>query len=132
LPFKGDDEELCSRLGEERGFEPVVALELDAGKVGDVALQGADPALLRHDHGDRLALDHRLGEVDLGGVRRLLEGGAAAPERRVRPEGLLHLADLPGDGLPLRRRRGEKLLDLLLLLRQLFELALQLHLLELA
>src|SRR5215204_5582409 len=129
---RSDDEELCGRLGEERDLEPVVALELDAGKIGDVALQGADPALLRHDDGDRLALDHRLGEIDLGGVRRILEGGAAAPERRVRPEGLLHLADLPGDGLPLRGRRGEELLDLLLLLRQLLELALQLHLLELA
>ena len=37
---------------------------------------GADPAALRDDDRDGLALDHGLREIDVGGVGRLREGGA--------------------------------------------------------
>ncbi len=44
----------------------VIALELQGREIRDMALQGADPALVRQDDGDRLALDQRLVEVDVG------------------------------------------------------------------
>ena len=43
----------------EGELERVVALEGERGRVGDMALERPDPALLRDHHGDRLALDHR-------------------------------------------------------------------------
>ena len=67
------------RLGEERSLERVVALELQAREIRDMALQRADPALLRDDDGHRLALDHRLGEI--GDRRR--RGAAPKVVRRL-------------------------------------------------
>ena len=66
-----------------------------------MAAQRADPALLRHDHGDRLAHHHRLFDRRLVVLRRLGEVGAAPAERGLRTELVLHLLDLAGDGLPL-------------------------------
>jgi hypothetical protein len=68
----------------EGGPERVVALELDAREVLDVALHGPDPAFWETMTGDGLALDQRLREVDLGGVGSLGErwcGAFRAPCR---------------------------------------------------
>ena len=64
-------------------LQRVVALEGDGGEIGDMALQRADPALLRDDDGHRLALDHRLGEVGDDDIRRGLEGRAPLAELGV-------------------------------------------------
>ena len=80
----GEDQKLRRRLGEERELETVVGLERQAGQVGDLAAQRADPALLRNHDRDRLALDQ--GFLDRGLVvrRRLGKAGAALAERRLR------------------------------------------------
>ena len=92
-------------------LERVAVLERQAAQVGDMALHRADPALLRDDDGDRLALDHRRLDVLDVVLRRLGEGRAAAAERRVRAERLAHLPDLVGDRLPLLVLGLEQRLD---------------------
>ncbi len=110
----GEDQKLRRRLGKEGELETVVGLECQAREVGDLAAQRADPALFRHHDRDRLALDQ--GFLDGGFVvrRRLGEAGAALAERRFRTEPVAHLADLSGNGLPLRFLRAQQLFDRLL------------------
>ena len=100
-PVGGEHQDLRRGLGEEGAVERIVGLERQAGQIGDLAAQRADPALLRHHDRDRLALDQRLLDRRLVVRRRLGKAGAALAERRLRPEFLAHLADLAGDGLPL-------------------------------
>ena len=77
-----EHQELRRRLGEERELEPVVGLEGETGKVGDLAAQRADPALFGHHDGDRLALDQRLLDRGLVVRGRFGKAGAALAERR--------------------------------------------------
>ena len=113
-------------------LQPVALLELQRRDVGDVALQRPDPALLRDDDGDRFLLDHRLLDRFQIGFRCVREQRAAAADLGRLGEFLLHLADFPGDGLPLLVVGGEQRLDLRLLLRQGIELGADLEFLELA
>ena len=96
-----------------------------------MALHGADPALLRHDHRDRLALDHGLGEVDLRGVRAPLRsscGACRARSRGRKPCGPRGSPRRPSSTAPSRSRAGSR--SCAFSLRQLLLLALELHLLE--
>jgi hypothetical protein len=69
----------------EEETRPVAFLELHrlGGGEVDMAPHRPDPAALRHDHGDRLALDHRF-ERDVAGRARFLDGGAAAAKLGLR------------------------------------------------
>ena len=128
----GEDEELVDRLGLEGEAELVALLELEAGEVVGVALEGAHPALVGDHDGDRFALDHRhhdVGLIVLGGVG---EGGAAAAERRLGAVFGRDAADRHRDDLPLLLLGGEQGADLFGLLGQLFELLADFEFLELA
>src|SRR5579885_3082543 len=96
-----------------------------------MALDGADPALGRAEHGHRLALDQRL-DRHQDRRRRLADLGAAPAERGSRAELLARLGDLLADRPPLpailREQRGQ--LALLLLERR--QLLADLDFLELA
>ena len=81
-------------LGEEREFQPVITLELQARQILLVAFQRADPALFRHHHGQRFAFDHRFGQVDIGGFGRRVEGGAATADFGFLRKRLFDIADL--------------------------------------
>jgi hypothetical protein len=98
-----EEQDLVGRLGVEGEAGAVAVLELELAVEGEVALHRADPAHLRADDGDGLALDHRLERHlgHLGGFGELREAGAA---RVVLAEGLLRLADLVGDARPLEAR----------------------------
>ena len=113
-------------------FGPSSALNAIARQVGLMAAQRADPALLGHHDGDRLAHHHRLFDRGLVVLGRLGEIGAALAERRLRAECLAHLLDLVGDRLPLLLLGADQLLDAGLLLAQLLVLGPDLHLFELA
>ena len=126
----GKHQNLRCRLGEEREVERVVGLEREAGQIGDLAAQRADPALLGNHDRDRLALDQGLLDRRLVVRRRLRKTGAAFAERRLRPECVAHLADLVGDGLPLLLFRAQQLLDRFLLRAQLFVLLADFHLFQ--
>src|SRR4029079_10146105 len=97
-----------------------------------MALQRPDPAFLRDDDGDRLALYHGLENVLVGMFRGLAEGRPTAAEIGVWAKGLLDLADLVGDRCPLPILGLQQGLQLLLLLGQPLMLGPDLHLLQLA
>ncbi len=97
-----------------------------------MAADGADPSLLGQHDGDRLLLDHRLGELGLDAFWRLGEARAAFAERGLLAELVLEGLDLVGDRLPLLVFRGEQRFQLLAFLGQALMLALDLDLLELA
>ena len=91
------DHQLVGGLGMQRHEGAVAVLELDLGIQGLVALHGADPAHLRQDDGDRLALDHRV-HVDLGHGARLADFGAA----QAAGGGFAELAMRPTDDTGIR------------------------------
>src|SRR5271166_3813676 len=130
LAVARQNEKFRRRLGEERGLQAVVTLEACGREVGDLASERADPALLRDDNGQRLALDHRLGEIGDDDLGRNLEAGAPPAELRVWPEPLLDVADLDCDHPPLPAFAGQQRLDRGLLPGQIFLLRAQRHLLE--
>ncbi len=132
LAIGREHENFRGRLREEGRLQPVVALELKRRQILHVPLEGADPALCRDDDGDRLALDHRLGEVDVNGRRRILECRAALARGRVRAIELLEVAHLSGDRLPLLAFIGKQGVDLAALLAEFIEFLAQRHLFELA
>src|SRR5262249_41268758 len=80
-PVGGEDQAFGRGLRREGESQGIVGLECDAGKVGDVAAQRTDPALLGYYDRDRLALDQRF--LDCGDVMlwRLAEVGATLAER---------------------------------------------------
>ncbi len=96
-----------------------------------MAAQRAHPALVRHHHRDRLALDQHFGEFLLD-IAHGAEGGAALAERRLRPEGVAHLPDFVRDRLPLLVFGFEQALQLLQLVAKILVLAPDLHLFQLA
>ena len=75
-----------------------------------MALHRANPAILRTDDGDRLALHQNFRGVDID-IRRL---GAIGTARVNLGEHGLHIADFAGDALPLQglvaNQRGQLLL----------------------
>ena len=79
----------------------VAVLELQFGVQRLVALQGADPAHLRQDHGHRLTLDHGL-QVDHGHLGGLADRGAALTLGARLAEQVAHLLQLVRDARPLR------------------------------
>ena len=86
LAVGGQHQDLGRGLGEEGGLQGVVALVGEARQVRHVALEGAHPALLGEHDGDRLALDHGRGEIDVGRIGRAWRtrcgaGRAACPAR---------------------------------------------------
>ena len=111
----GEDQKLRRGLGEEGEFQAVIGLEREASQIRDLAAQRADPALLRNDDGDRLALDQGLLDCGLVVLRRLGKAGAALAERRFRPEGVANFLDLFRNFLPLLLLGADQLLDRLLL-----------------
>ena len=132
LAVGGEGQNFRGRLREKRRLQRVVALIGQGGHIGDMTLQRANPALLRNHDGDRLALDHRFRQIEVPGLRRVLESRAPRPELRLQAERLLQLADLRGDGAPLLGFVGEQPLDLGALLGQLRMFLAQLHFLQLA
>src|SRR5262249_49682437 len=100
-PVAGEHQTPRRALAREREFRPVVCLESDARQIADRAPQRADPALLRHDRGDRRARDERLLDSRLVMFRRLGEGGAALAQRRLGPKLRAYRLDLLGDLFPL-------------------------------
>src|SRR6266568_3716873 len=75
-----------------------------------VAFDRADPAFLRAQHGDRLALDERC-RRDLDRLRRAGDQGAAAAERRVAAEFGLRCRYLLRQGAPLPPVAGEQCVE---------------------
>ena len=132
LAIGGEGPDLRGRLREKRRLQRVVALIGQGRHIGDMALERANPALLRNHDGDRLALDHRFRQIEVPGLRRVLESRASRPELCLQAERLLQLADLRGDGAPLLGLVGEQPLDLGAFLGQLRMFLAQLHFLELA
>ena len=102
----GKEHQLVRGLGVQRHEGLVAVLELDLGVQRLMALHRADPAHFRQDHGDRLALDHRI-HVDLGGLAGLADLGAALPARGGLAELAPRLAQLLRDAAPLRGRIGQ-------------------------
>src|SRR5207302_11031864 len=86
---------------------PVAFLVLLLAPRAGVALDGADPALLRKQPGHRLALDKRRCR-DLDRLRRAADQRAAAAERRVAAELGLRRRDLFRQGPPLPPVAGEQ------------------------
>ena len=117
------------RLGEERALQAVVALEGRPRDIGDMAFHRANPTFSRQQHGDRLALDQRLGEIhhDIG---RRLEARAALADLALRSVFFLGVADFMRDHLPLFDFGAEQRLDLPLLLGQLGLFLAKLHFLQ--
>ena len=91
-PVGGKHQKLRRRLGKERELQPVVGLERSSERSADLAAQRADPTLLGHHDGDRLALDQSLFDRGFVMLRRLGKAGAALAERRLRTEFFAHLA----------------------------------------
>ena len=97
-----------------------------------MALQRAHPALVGHQHGDRLAFDEGFldgGEIVLGRIR---EHGAAFSERRLRPKEVADFPDLLADLGPLFGLGAEQSLDALQLGAKILVLGADLEFLELA
>src|SRR5262249_58995901 len=115
-----------------RPSRPAYRLHRDARYIADRAPQRAHPALPRHDHGDRLALDERVLDRRLVVFRRLREGGAALAQRRLGSELRAYRLDLLGDLFTLFLFGADELLERLALGAQLFVLPLDLDFLELA
>ena len=113
-------------------FKPSSPLNVAAERSADVALQRSYPTFLGDHDGQRLALDHRLGEIGDDDVGRGLETCAPPAELGVGGELLFDVADLDRDHLPLLSLAGEQRLDRRLLLRQVVLLLAQRHLLEAA
>ena len=127
-----EDQHLGGGLGRESEFQRVVGLEGDAREIGDMAAQRADPALLRNDHGDRLAHDHRLFDRGFIVRRRNTEGRAALADVGLRAEFLPDLLDLARNRFPLLGRRSDQCLELRALFAQRLFLGADFHLFELA
>ena len=113
-------------------FRPSSPLNVARGQIGDLAFHRADPALLRHDDGQRLALDHRLGEIGDDDVGRGFETGAPPAELGVGAEFLFDVADFDRDHLPLLLFAGEQRLDRRFFLAELILFLAQRHFLEAA
>ena len=109
-------------------LQPVAFLEAQFGIIGGMAPHRADPALVRQDHGDRLALDERLAG-DFNHRRRRTEFGPPRAQR-TRSELLARLLQFVGDAVPAQRLVLQQRLDVLALLRQRLVLLADLHLLE--
>src|SRR5262249_8966837 len=97
----GEQQALRGGLGRERKAKCILGLEREPAQSGDRALEGTDPAFLRHDDGDRLALDQRLLDGRLVMLGRLRKASTALAKLGLRPELLAHRLDLFGDLLPL-------------------------------
>ncbi len=129
-PSVAKNENLLRGLGEEALLQPVVAFELQARQVFDMAFESPNPALLRDDDSDQLTLDHRRREVEIGDFRRVGELRAASAERRVLAELFLQIAQLNADHFPLLRIVREQFVDVLFFFGQFVELATQFHFLK--
>src|SRR5690606_637990 len=108
----GEEQNLVRRLGVEGQLEAVAFLECQRRKIGKMPLHRAQPALLRYDDRDGLALDHRLLDILDIVVGRIGKLGATAAEHRGRAEAIAQLLDLPADGLPLLVFRSQQSVDL--------------------
>ena len=71
------------RVEGEGGAVPFLELQRIGGGKVDMPLHRADPAALRQDDGDRLALDHRL-QRDIACRRRFLDTRPPRAQRRIR------------------------------------------------
>jgi hypothetical protein len=118
----------------------VAFLELQFGRILDLALGGADPAAVRQDDGDRFTDDHRL-DGGLGvddrrvGEDRAADGAgrAAALVQRMLDlqQGGADLGQALADQLPLLLVAGQHGQDAVALFHQLGVLAADLHLFQL-
>ena len=95
-----EDDQAVGRFGRHRKARPVAFLVFLVGEIDVVALDGADPALLREQHSDGLALDQGR-DRDLDRDGRGADQGAATAERRVAAEFGLRRLDLLGKHAPL-------------------------------
>ena len=114
-------------FGEEREFQPVIALELQARQILLVAFQRTNPAFFRHNYSQRLALDHRFGQVDICGFGWRVEGGAATADFGFLRKRLFDIADLRRNALPLGFFIAEQFVELGFLVDQIGEFLFQLH-----
>ena len=128
----GEEEQRVGGLGAHGALQPVALLEGEAVEFGEMALDGADPALLGEHDSDRLLLDQGLGQVLRHAFRRHFEARAAVAKLGLLAEAVFQRFDLVGDLLPLLVLGGEQRLQLFPLLGQGVVLAPDLHLLELA
>ena len=94
-----EDEELVRGLGRDDEFAAIALLVLELRSVGEMALDTPDPALLRTDHRNGLALDIGLERHLLDRGRRA-DLGAPLAECRLRAELGLERAQLLADPLP--------------------------------
>src|SRR5262249_26217138 len=131
-PVAGEHQAPRRGLGRKREFRPVVCLERDARQIADRAPQRTDPALLRHDHGDRFALDECFLDRRLIVFRCFRERGAALAQRRLGRKLRAYRLDLLGDLFPLFLFGADELLERLALGAQLLVLPFDLDFLELA
>ena len=120
------DHQLVGGFGMQRHEGAVAVLELDLCIERLMALHRADPAHFRQDHGDRLALDHRI-HVDRGNLARLADFGAAQAAGGGFAELAARLAQFFGDAGPLRAVIGQHGLQGGALGGQVFVLAAQFH-----
>lgn len=92
-------------------------------------LHSANPAALRQDDGDRLALDHRL-QRNVARRRGFLDRRSPRPQRRFRPVAVAHLLQVTLHPPLLLGRIGEQRLQLAALLVELVALAADLEFLQ--
>ena len=97
-----------------------------------MSAQRADPAFVRYDDSDRLALDQRLLDRGLVVLGRLGKAGAALAERRLAAECSRTSLICGGDLLPLLVLGADERVECFALGAQLLVLLADLHLLELA
>ncbi len=94
-----------------------------------MALHRADPAHFRADHGDRLALDHRLGRqhFDLAAFGK---GRSPSAQRGFLAKLRAHFAQLVGDAFPLARLGLQQVVEIGAFLEQRVAFAAQFHFLQ--
>ena len=98
----GDEAQAVGGLAGDEEGELVAVLKFEVGTVGEVTADGADPAFLGEDDGDRLLFDQAVG-IDLDCVGDVAHDGAAVAERagaELGADGFELLGDLapaPGD-----------------------------------
>ena len=76
----GDEAQAVGGLAGDEEGELVAVLELEVGTVGEVTADGADPAFLGEDDGDRLLFDQAVG-IHFDRVGHVAHDGAAIAER---------------------------------------------------
>mmetsp|Transcript_1062 Transcript_1062/g.2079 ORF Transcript_1062/g.2079 Transcript_1062/m.2079 type:complete len:217 (+) Transcript_1062:925-1575(+) len=113
----------------DRETRPVAVTEFHLLRQVHVALHRANPAHLRADDGNRLALDHGFKRdfFDAAGLGKLRAPRAAFG---LGPESLADLAQFFRDAIPLQRLFGQQVIERGAFFHQAIALGLKLHLLQ--